>query len=203
MNYGSRNTEEESEFIRRVVAPPKRNGGARRKQKRMAAVGGAVALLAVGATVAYVAMPNDASHAVSTETLATESVAEFVIPDEDEAAEEAATIAIAESISAGTADSGVAESGSKLPRFSDYDLDSDGVLSHQDFQTRLGMNRDDAIARVSATDYLSAEEKDVMIATIKKNYDTEFRCVVDLAENVRLASPVCLLCCLARLVLCD
>lgn len=172
MNYGSRNTEEESEFIRRVVAPPKRNDSSRRKQKRMVAVGGAVALIAATATVAYVAMPGDsAARAVSTETLEANVAEAFVIPDEDEA-EDAAIIA------AGAA---------KVPQFADYDIDGNGSLTYDDFRARLEMNRDNAIARVMDTEYLSASEKSDLIAQIKTNYDTSYKCVVGLAEAVRAA----------------
>lgn len=185
MNYGSRNLEEESEFIRRVVAPPKRNDGARRKQKRLAAVGGAVALLAAGATVTYVAMSSDgaAPHAVATETLAADTAAKFVIPDEDEEAEAQIAIAAQEAAATGSVD----VSASK-PKFSDYDLDGDGVLSNQDFQSQLGMKREDAIIRVAMTEGLSEAEKAAQIAAINKNSDTELKCVMNLAKNVRAAA---------------
>jgi hypothetical protein len=165
MNYGSRNTEEESAFIRRVVAPPKRNDNSRRKQKRMAAVGGAVALFAAGAVCTYVAMPEEnLVQSVSTEMLDANTGAEsaFVVPDEATESAEGATY---------------------VPKFLDYDTNDDGVISNDEYQARLEKNRDEAMASVQASN-LSDEDKEVYAAHLVKNYEKELACVTRLANKV-------------------
>lgn len=157
-DYGSQNPDEESTFIRRVVAPPKRAQQSRRNAKRLAAVGASAALLAVGAVCTYVSLPGQSAvQTVTTQSL--ESNVAQDVPDDDEV-------------------------DIFVPAFSDYDIDGNGIVTNDEYVSRLGFNRDEALKRLAASP-LSEDEKKVIASKLDKNLQTEVKCAKTYAKGVR------------------
>lgn len=162
--YGKRKKQEEETLVSHEEPVGTANEAVKSSSSRKIVAGALAVLLGVGAACAYVTFPSESTIA-SVPVEAMESHAAYTIPSDD-------------------ADSGSSGSGGYIPAFSDFDTNNDGIVSTVEYTAHLAKLRDDALARVAASD-LPQAKKDYISDRLNKNFVKESTCATNLAKRVR------------------
>lgn len=131
--------------------------------KRHVAVGASVCLLVAGAVFGYAALPGSPPIATTpAESLEVNAASAFVIPNEEDEEDSAATY---------------------IPPFYEFDTNKDGKINLDEYLGHMTRLRDDALGRLNASS-LPSVAKGFISDRLRKNYVKESGCVTRMINRV-------------------